>query len=83
MSIIQTTPEQLEAIIEKCVSKAIEGQQSQSSKIYYTRKEVAELLSCDLSSISNWTKQGKLKAYGIGGRVLYKVDEIHDSLIEL
>ncbi|ARN78676.1 hypothetical protein BST97_12120 [Nonlabens spongiae] len=58
-------------------------QTSHKNKIYYTRKEVADLFSCTLATIYNWTKQGKLKAYGKGGRVFYKVDEVHESLVEL
>ena len=31
----------------------------------------------------NLIKKGKLKAYGIGGRVYYKRDEVENSIIEL
>jgi len=41
-----------------------------------TRNEVRELLKVDLSTVHNWTKKGKLKAYGIGNRVYYKRNEI-------
>jgi excisionase family DNA binding protein len=46
----------------------------------YTRKEVAELFDCSLRTIYNWSKSGRLKAYGLGSRVFYKVDEVHASL---
>jgi excisionase family DNA binding protein len=46
----------------------------------YTRKEVSELFKCSLRTIYNWTKSGRLKAYGLGSRVFYKVDEVHASL---
>lgn len=48
-----------------------------------TRGEVAELLKCDLSTLHNWTKAGKLIKYGIGNRVYYKRQEIEASLIPL
>lgn len=41
-----------------------------------TRNEVAEMLKCDLSTIHNWCKKGKLKPYGIGNRVYFKRSEI-------
>jgi len=41
-----------------------------------TRNEVRELLKVDLSTVHNLTKNGKLKAYGIGNRVYYKRNEI-------
>lgn len=46
----------------------------------YTRKEVADLFKCTLKTVHNWTKSGRLKAYGHGSRVFYKVDEVHASL---
>ena len=50
---------------------------------YLARSEVAEMLKCDLSTVHNWTKQGKLKPYGIGNRVYYLRSEIEASLISL
>lgn len=48
---------------------------------YITRNELAELLKCDLSTIHNWTKKGKLIPYGIGNRVYYKRSEIEAVLL--
>ncbi len=84
---IQITPEQLQNEIIKGVKTELEQlkkdfQPKQPSE-YLTRNEVAEMLKIDLSSVHNWTKKGKLKAYGIGGRVYYKRDEVENSIIEL
>jgi excisionase family DNA binding protein len=46
-----------------------------------TREEMSNLLKCDLSTIHNWTKKGKLHAYGIGNRVYYKRSEVEASLV--
>jgi excisionase family DNA binding protein len=54
-----------------------------NNKEFYTRKELTALFNCSLGTIHNWTRDGKLQAYGIGGRVYYKVDEVHNSLIKL
>src|ERR1017187_1699514 len=48
---------------------------------YLTRSEVAILLKCNLSTIHNWTKKGKLKPYGIGNRVYYKRHEVEAVLL--
>lgn len=48
---------------------------------YLTRNEVADLLKCDLSTIHNWCKKGKLIPYGIGNRVYFKRSEIEAVLI--
>ena len=84
---IQVTPEQLQNEIIKGVKTELEQlkkdfQPKQPSE-YLTRNEVAEMLKIDLSSVHNWTKKGKLKAYGIGWRVYYKRDEVENSIIEL
>lgn len=50
---------------------------------YLTRQQVAEMLSIDLSTLHNWTKQGKLISYGIGHRVYYKRSEIEQAIIKL
>jgi excisionase family DNA binding protein len=47
---------------------------------YLTRKEVADFLKADLSTIHNWTVKGKLKAYGIGNRVYYKRAEVEQAI---
>lgn len=48
-----------------------------------TRKETAELLSISLPTLHSWTMSGKIKAYGIGGRVYYKLEEVEQSLIQI
>jgi excisionase family DNA binding protein len=47
------------------------------------RIELAKLLNVTLGTLYNWTKSGKIKSYGIGGKVFYKLDEIESSLIRL
>ena len=47
---------------------------------YLTRKEVANLLKCDLSTIWNWSNKGKLIPYGIGNRTYYKRNDIELAL---
>lgn len=50
---------------------------------WLTRTEVKQLLKVDLSTVHNWTKKGKLKAYGMGNRVYYKRSEVEEMLIPL
>lgn len=47
---------------------------------YLTRHEVRDLLRVDLSTVHNWTKRGKLKAYGLGNRVYYKRSEVEAAI---
>lgn len=48
---------------------------------YLTRSETADLLKCDISTIHNWTKKGKLVAFKIGNRVYYKLSQIESVMI--
>ena len=47
------------------------------------RIELAKLLNVTLGTLYNWTKSGKIKSYGIGSKVFYKLDEIEASMIRL
>lgn len=48
-----------------------------------TREETYKLLKIDSSTLWAWTKQGKLKSYGIANRRYYKRSEILECLILL
>ncbi len=48
---------------------------------YLTRSAAADLFKCDISTIHNWTKKGKLVAYKIGNRVYYKLSQIESAMI--
>jgi excisionase family DNA binding protein len=50
---------------------------------YLTRNEVAEMLKCDLSTLWNWQKKGKIIPYGIGNRIYFKRSEIEEAIISL
>lgn len=49
-------------------------------KEYLTRSDVAKMFSVDISTISNWQKTGKLKPFGIGGRIFFLRSDIEESL---
>jgi excisionase family DNA binding protein len=78
------TPEQITSLFAALQIQLTELKQNFEPKTpteYLTRSEVAEMLKCDLSTIHNWTKKGKLMPYGIGSRVYYKRHEVESVLI--
>lgn len=81
---IQTTPEDLNALICKSVKEQLEELkqhfQPKEPVELLTRKEVADLFKINLSTLFHWTNKGKLKAYGIGNRVYYKRSEVEEVL---
>jgi excisionase family DNA binding protein len=81
---IQTSPEELEDRIFNRVKAELEelkkGFQPKEPTEYLTRNEVKDLLKVDLSTIWNWQRKGKLRAYGLGNRVYYRRDEIEAAM---
>jgi len=84
IQLIQITPEELQ-------EKILSGVRTEISKLkadfqpkeptqFLTRSEVKDLLNVDLSTVHNWTKRGKLKAYGLGNRVYYKRSEVESAI---
>jgi excisionase family DNA binding protein len=47
-----------------------------------SRKQVANLLQVSLPTLNQWTKSGLLNSYRIGKRVLYKREEVEQSLTQ-
>lgn len=84
LQFIQITPEQLkESILSdfKIEFEHLKKEfQPKTPTEYLTRNEVKDLLKVDLSTIHNWTKRGKLKAYGLGNRVYYRRDEVEQAI---
>ena len=82
---IDTTPEQLKEEILSGFKSEIEALkkdfQPKAPTVLMTRNEVKDLFKVDISTIHNWTKKGKLKAYYAGGRVYYKRHEVESILI--
>jgi excisionase family DNA binding protein len=81
---LETSPDELENRIFNRVKAEFESlkkefQPKEPCK-YLTRNEVRDLLKVDLSTVHNWTKRGKLKAYGIGNRVYYRRDEVEAAI---
>ncbi len=48
---------------------------------WLTKKDVCQYLRVSLRTVENWTSQGIIKAYKLGGRVIYNREEI-DAIIQ-
>lgn len=87
VQLITITPEDLNQPIFDYIDKKFDELklhlQPQQQTKYLTRLEVCELLNVTLATLYTWNKNGKLKAYGIGGRVLYLQEDIDNAIIKL
>lgn len=81
------TPQELSDLILNRVKEEIQELKTKfQPKIpveYLSRKEVAELLKVNLSTIHNYCKSKKLKAYSLGNRVYFKRSEVEAVLIHV
>ena len=66
-------------VIDNRLCKSVPHKQENQSD-YLSRKEVSRLLKITLPTLHDWTKQGILKSYKIGTRVLYKETEVKQTL---
>ena len=72
-----------EEILNKQFTNFKSELERQKTTKYLTRKQVSELLCVSLPTIWRYTKQGILTSYSIGSRVLFKEDEVINSIVEL
>ncbi len=84
---ISVTPEEHTNAIIKGVNLLFENFKThfepKQPKTYLSRAEVAKMLSVSLVTLNKWNKSGRLKAFGIGGRVLYRQEDIDSAIVEL
>lgn len=84
---VQVTPDELKNAIIEGVKLQLDEIKKHLQPIepteYLTRNEVSKMLSCDLSTVHNYTKRKILQAWQIGSRVYYKRDEVENSIVKL
>ena len=79
-------PPQLQSDIDFLKSQIVDLKknfQEKQPKTYLTRAEVSKMLNVSFVTLNKWNKSGRLKAVGIGSRVLYCQKIIDNSITEL
>ena len=87
IQMISVTPEQLQNAIIEGVKTQLESLklhfEPKQPATYKGRAEVSKMLNVSLVTLNKWNKSGKLKAVGIGGRVLYRQIDIDNAITEI
>lgn len=85
--ILHSTPlNEFKAIIGEVIDEKLRNfrfeqpQQMESQPAYLTRKEVCTLLKISLSTLHFYVKDGTLKGFRIGGHILFKKEDIEESV---
>jgi excisionase family DNA binding protein len=77
--VLQNEISELKTILSD-IQREIKTPEPQTQTKYLTRKDVAELLQINISSVFNWTKKGTLKSYQMGGKIFYKQSDIDEAM---
>jgi len=75
--------EMIGEIVEEKLRQLKQDQPIKTSGDYVTRQMVCDRLRISLATLHSYTKSGILKGYRIGGRVLYRSDEIEQAVNEI
>lgn len=84
LQLISITPDALADLIDTRLNKRFkevtDHLQPKEPKTYLTRKEVAKMLSVDLSTVHNLSQRGTIQKRQIGGRVLYLRSQVESAI---
>ncbi len=75
-----TESEKIINLLENILLELKNNNAPHEAESFLSRKQAAEVLKCDLTSLWLWTKKGKLTSYGIGGSVFYKLSELEKEM---
>lgn len=67
-------------VIDEKLKQVIKPEKASKNTEFLNRLEVAKLLKISLPTLNEWSKTGILQSYRIGNRVLYKQDEVVQSV---
>lgn len=70
----------LSEVVEEKLCQLPKYEKPKSKAVYLGRVEVAEMLKISLPTLNEWSKLGTLQSYRIGNRILYKAQEVEESL---
>lgn len=85
---VQITTDQLAELIDNKLNKKLESLKREllakdADDELLTRKQAANFLNIDISTLHLWVKKGKVPSFGIGNRRYFKRSQLVESLIPL
>lgn len=84
---ISTTPQALANLIANAVKIQLEEFKEKlkpdDSIEYLSRQNVAKLLNCSIGTVHNLSVKKVIVKYQIGGKVMYRKDQVEQAIIKL
>jgi hypothetical protein len=75
---VQITEVSIDELADKVADKLLvkiqgylDDLNTKENDVYLTRKETAEFLKINLTTLWNWTNKGRIISYGLGHRIYY------------
>ncbi|MDB0038366.1 helix-turn-helix domain-containing protein [Polaribacter sp.] len=90
IQILNVTRQELIDIIKEGVKLELNRQRSMGNPLnrlsitgedteYLTRDEVSKILNVTVQTLNNWRREGVLSPIKIGGRVLYRKEDVYNN----
>lgn len=79
---VESFKDLIKASIKEVLNSMPNSEALDSKDDFLSRQETAKLLYLSLTTLDTYTREGILKGYKVGHRVLYKKSEINNSLLE-
>ena len=87
LTILNISIDELKQLIKDAVCEEINKKRHKEtyadSTDYVSRKEVAKMLGISLPTLTKYVKNGTIPAHRIGARILFKQDEVSQSLMQV
>jgi hypothetical protein len=91
IQILNITKDELIQIVKEGVKLELNRQRSMGNPLnrlsmtvedteYLTLNEVSKVLSVTIQTLNNWRREGVLNPLKIGGRVLYRKEDVYNNL---
>ena len=80
---VDTLSDIIRETVKDEISKGTSSPSPTPEDNYLTRKEAAHRLRVSLVTLTEWVNRSKLKAYKIGGRVLFRENEVEEALARI
>lgn len=81
LTIENTSAEEMAELLSHKMKHLIEKTlKTESTYVWYTRKQTSEMLKVNVRTLHNWNRAGILTSYSIGNRVYYRSDMVESAM---
>jgi excisionase family DNA binding protein len=83
ITLISITLDELKNLIKEAVREELEAREQKEDEKMLSVSEVSTLFGVTKATVYNWTTEGKLSKYKVGGKVFWKYSEVMEAAKQL